>query len=130
MIACYRLVSTLRKRVTKVACQTSELLDTQGKQRADAAFGLNDPPRAWIGLQLATPPQDPHVGAAVVRADARLITPDASREPVPIGWSSMRPTSCCPRSGTDLPYSLKERLIFGLRRGEIVQKKWPSLIAA
>src|SRR5580693_4948888 len=71
VIACYRLVSTLRKRVTKVACQTSELLDTQGKQRADAAFGLNDPPRAWIGLQLATPPQDPHVGAAVVRADAR-----------------------------------------------------------
>jgi hypothetical protein len=29
-----------------------------------------------------------------------------------------------------LPYSLKERLIFGLPRGEIVQKKWPSLSAS
>src|SRR5258708_40167249 len=83
VIACYRLVSKLRKRVTKVACQTSELLDTQGKQRADAAFGLNDPPRAWIGLQRATPPPDPHVGAPVVRADARLITPTRRESPSP-----------------------------------------------
>ena len=67
-----------------VACHTSELLDTQGKQRADAAFGLNDPPRAWIGLQLAAPPQDPHVGAAVVRADARLITPTRRDSPPPL----------------------------------------------
>ena len=29
-----------------IACQTSELLDRQGKQLTDAAFGLNDPPRA------------------------------------------------------------------------------------
>ena len=38
VIACYRLVSTLRKRVTMVACQTSELLDTQGKRNIPAPF--------------------------------------------------------------------------------------------
>lgn len=52
MIACYGLVSALPKRVTVVACRTSELLDRRGKQTADAVFELNDPPRAWMGLQL------------------------------------------------------------------------------
>jgi hypothetical protein len=52
VIACYRVVSAVPKRVTAVACRTSELLDRRGKQTADAAFGLNDPQRAWMGLQL------------------------------------------------------------------------------
>jgi hypothetical protein len=65
VIACYRLVSALPKRVTVVACRTSELLDRRGKQTADAAFGLNVPPRAWMGLQLGTRPQDPRIDAAV-----------------------------------------------------------------
>jgi hypothetical protein len=65
VIAYYRLVSALPKSVTVVTCRTSDLLGRQGKHTADAAFGLNDPPRAWMGSQLGTRPQDPHTDDAV-----------------------------------------------------------------
>jgi len=45
LIACYRVVSAMRKSVTMVARQTSAVLDRQSEHIADAAFGLNDPRR-------------------------------------------------------------------------------------
>jgi hypothetical protein len=63
--ACYGFVSALPKRVTVVVRRTSELLDRQAKQTADAAFALNDPTCAWMGLRLGTRPQDPRIDAAV-----------------------------------------------------------------
>ena len=42
-IACYRVVSAVRKSVTIVARQISAVLDRQSEHIADAAFGLNDP---------------------------------------------------------------------------------------
>jgi hypothetical protein len=43
LIACYRVVSAVRKSVTVVARQTSVVLDRQSEHIADAAFGLDDP---------------------------------------------------------------------------------------
>src|SRR6185369_15288291 len=43
----------------------SEGLDRQSEDIADATLGLYDPRRARIGLQLAPPPQDLHIDAAV-----------------------------------------------------------------
>jgi hypothetical protein len=45
LIACYRVVSAVRKSVTVVARQTSVVLDRQSEHIADAAFGLDDPRR-------------------------------------------------------------------------------------
>jgi hypothetical protein len=43
----------------------SERPDRQGKHVANAAFGLDDPRRARVGLELAAQSQDLHVDAAV-----------------------------------------------------------------